>query len=92
MVAEVVMTAIYFVEHQIPLFLLTLGVLLLGFSFLVKGAGEIVAMPLGVLAIAGSVAWFTMTGGSILALPIDVMEVIGIGLVFVVVAKAFSIV
>ena|GEM_PF-7039597 len=92
MVADVVTTAIYFVEHQIPLFLLTFGLLLIGLGFVVKGLTEMVALPLGVLSVAGGLGWFTMTSGSILALPIDIMQVLGVGLVFLVLAKAFSVV
>jgi hypothetical protein len=92
MVADVVTAAIYFVEHQIPLFLLVFGIMLVGLGFVMKGLGQLVALPTGVLAIAAGMGWFTMASGSILALPLDVMEVMAFGLVFVVLAKAFSVV
>ena len=87
---DAITAAWFFVEHQIPLFLLTFGIIFLGLCFVLKPLGQLIAMPIAVLATAVGVAWFTMSSGGIMAMPLDVMQVIGVGIVFMVLAKVFS--
>lgn len=90
MVVNLMAQAMYFVGHQIPLFLLVFGLIYIGLGFAFKSLTNGLSIPIGVLLITASIAWFTMTGGSILAMPLDVMEIIGVGILLIVVGKIFA--
>jgi len=83
-------TAAYFVAHQIPLFLLAFGVLMVGLAFAFKPLGAALVLPVGIVAIVGTLAWFAVANGGITSMPWDVAEVVGIGIVLVVVGRTFA--
>ncbi len=78
-----------FVGHSIPLFLLTFGILYLILAFVTGGKLDI---AMAVLSIAGSLAWFVVTGASFSGIWMspDVLTVIGLGIVGVILAKIFA--
>jgi len=85
-------TASYFVAHQIPLFLLAFGVLLVVLAFALKPLGSLVSLvvPAGIVAIVGALSWFTVVSGGLSAMPWDVAEVVGIGIAAIVVGRVFA--
>lgn len=76
--------------QQIPLFLLGFGMFYLALAYTVKPLGDLLSMPIAVFMIVLAVAWFTVSSGSIMAMPISVMEVLGFGIVLIVLGKVFS--
>ena len=83
-------TAAYFVAHQVPLFLLAFSTLLVALGLTFKSIGSALTLPIGVLGIVATLAWFTLTSGGISAIPWDVAEIVGIGIAVVVVGKVFA--
>ena len=83
----------YFVAHQIPLFLLAFGVLLVALAFAFKPLGSLVTalvLPVGVVAIVGTLAWFAVSSGGLSSMPWDVAEVVGVGIAAIVVGRVFA--
>ncbi len=82
------------VGHGIPLFLLTFGIMYLVLGFVIKpmGYGALV-LPIAVLAIAASLAWFVVGGaafGRFLFFTPDVLAVVGVGIVLLVLGRVFA--
>ncbi|MFH1424445.1 MAG: hypothetical protein ABIG20_02055 [archaeon] len=90
MAVEVITAMQYFVGHQVPLFLLIFGLLYTAMAFVFKPLAQLAGVPIGVLCIATSLAWFIVSGGGIMAIPVDVMQVVGVGMVVLVVGKVFA--
>lgn len=82
--------AAYFVAHQVPFFLLTFGILMVVLAFAFRPLGAALLLPPAILSIIVSVTWFAVSGGSINNMPWDVSEVIGVGIVLIVVARIFG--
>lgn len=82
--------SVYFVGHQIPLFLLIFGVLYLALGFAVKPLGATLVLPIAAIAIAVSLAWFATMGGGLSMMSMDVVEVIGVGIVLMVLGRIFA--
>ena len=82
------------VGHGIPLFLLTFGILYLILGFVIKPLGNgALSIPIAVLSIASALAWLVVSGasfGGFLFLAPDVIAVLGIGIVFLVLARVFA--
>jgi len=89
MVLSLASTA-YFVAHQIPLFLLAFGVLLVALAFAFKPLGAALVLPVGIVAIVGTLAWFAVSSGGISSMPWDVAEVVGVGIAAIVVGRVFA--
>jgi hypothetical protein len=83
-------TAAYFVAHQIPLFLLAFGVILVGLAFAFKPLGAALVLPVGIVAMVVTLAWFVVANGGITNIPWDVAEVVGIGIVIIVIGRVFA--
>ena len=85
-----------FVGHGIPLFLLTFGILYLVLGFVIKPIGGTLVIPIAVLSIAAALAWFVVSGsafggfGRTLFFGADVVAVVGVGIVFLVLARVFA--
>lgn len=79
--------------HGIPLFLLAFGILYLILGFVIKPIGGKLVIPVAVLAIAASLAWFVTNGalfGRFFWITPDVLAVVGVGIVFLVLARIFA--
>ena len=83
-------SGLYFVAHQIPYFLLAFGILLVGLAFAFKPLGAALVLPVGIVAMVVTLAWFAVMHGGISAMPLDVMELLGIGIVIIVVGRVFA--
>jgi|ETN02SMinimDraft_2_1059926.scaffolds.fasta_scaffold30274_1 hypothetical protein len=83
-------TAAYFVAHQIPLFLLAFGVILVGLAFAFKPLGAALVLPVGIVAMVVTLSWFVVANGGITNIPWDVAEVVGIGIVIIVIGRVFA--
>ena len=80
---------VYFVGYQIPLFLLVFGGIYMVMGFALKPLDVKLALPVGTLAIALSLAWFVASGG-LLYLTTEIWAIVGIGIVAMVVGRAFA--
>ncbi len=74
--------------HWIPLFLLAFGILYVILGFALNSMHVHLHLPVAALAIAGSLAWFVVSGNGWMAN--DVATVVGLGIVGVILAKIFS--
>lgn len=90
MIAEVIIAAQDFIGYQVPFFLLVFGILYTALAFIFKPLAQLVGVPLGVLCITSSIAWFAVSGGSFFAMPLEIMQVLGFGIIAVVVGKVFA--
>ena len=93
MAVPLIALAQYVVAHQIPLFLLAFGIifLVIALAFMpYSGLTALVGIPVAILTVAVALGWFTMTSGGIMNMPLDVMQVVGVGIVFVIMAKMFG--
>ena len=80
---------IHFVGYQIPLFLLVFGGIFIVMGFVLKPLKVELALPIGTLAVALSLAWFVAMGG-IAFLTMEIWAVVGIGIVAMIVGRTFA--
>ena len=76
------------IMQLIPLFLLAFGILYVILGIALHAMDVHLALPVAILAIAGSLAWFLVSGNGWVS--DQVFTVVGLGIVGVVLAKIFA--
>jgi len=77
------------VEYQLPMFLLIFGILFFILAYAFRAFAPMAVIPFTIMVIAIAITWFIIQSGG-LDMPTEAIEIIGFGLIFVVIGRIFG--